>query len=119
MTKNTRMNAILQGTFSFRLQNLLPAIGFDQGFILQHGICKIEYEREQQRLQNNDNYNGNGIFSNSKKWEWIYNLSGLKCMETAIIILGQFEKGHTIQYSMKPFVEFSNMQQPRNDFQLW
>ena len=102
--RHTKINKIMRGTFSFDLVNTLPAIGFDQGFILKNNICKnevAEYEHKQNAQESdvNDGY--------VREWKWIYTLNRLNCMETNLFVLGQYERFKRQKWRFSPEIFFS------------
>ena len=99
----------MKGVFSFDLTNTLPAIGFDQQFILKNNICK-NIEIEQQEFKNNY-FNNNNDDNSVQKFKWIFTCSELKCMETNLFILGQYERYKRMRYSFHPDIFFRPLQQ--------
>mmetsp|Transcript_21304 Transcript_21304/g.18780 ORF Transcript_21304/g.18780 Transcript_21304/m.18780 type:complete len:136 (+) Transcript_21304:3-410(+) len=111
------MGKIMRGTFSFNLTNTLPAIGFDQGFILKNNICKnIEIQEEK---KSNDPYvqavmQQNDKESPPKQWKWIFTCTDLKAMETNLFVMGQYERFKRQQWKFNPEIFFSSMEQDSN-----
>ena len=108
----------MRGTFTFDLVNNLPAIGFDQGFILKNNICRnIEMEEKQQE-QYDDPYleaiaaqYQNDKESVPREWKWIFTCTDLKAMETNLFVLGQYERYKRQKWRFNPEIFFSSMQQ--------
>ena len=107
--RHTKFNRIMRGTFSFDLCNTLPAIGFDQGFILKNNICKNEYEIKQ---EHKNNYKD---ISPPKEWKWIYTCEDLKAMETNLFVMGQYQRFKRQQWRFNPEIFFSSMSQNNNN----
>eukprot|EP01083_Nonionella_stella_P058082 152204_1 len=101
--RHSKLEQMMRGTFSFDLVNMLPAIGFDQGFILKNNICR----------QIDESQNDLGC----REWQWIYTVHDLKCMQTHLFVIGQYERFKRQRWKFHPSIFFSSMpaQQNRNN----